>query len=63
VKGFGEDKVVGCSVDGWGDEEKNGGSYPCPKVIGISRGPNFEGETDCVVDLISQKWMRSGTAY
>jgi len=47
VKNFGEDKVVGCGVDGWGDEEKNGGSYPRSKIIGVSRSPNFEGEADC----------------
>ena len=55
MKSFGENKVVGCGIDRWGDKEKNGRSYPCSKVVGVSRGPNFEGEADYEAGLISQK--------
>ena len=60
MESFGEDKVVACGVDGWGDEEKNGGSDPRSKIIGVSGSPNFEGEPNYMADLISRKVDKNG---
>ena len=60
MKSFGEDEVVGCGVDGWGDEEKNGGSDPRCKIVGVPGSPDFEGEPNCMAVSISRRGDKNG---